>query len=131
MNRTLWAGFSLRTADGHLLFAGDSGAGPHWQAIRERLGAPDLALLPIGAYEPRWLMAPVHMNPAEAVQAHHDLGAAQSVGMHFGTFQLTDEAIDAPVAALAAAKLENFTTLGFGESRRVSMAPARDAAGQV
>ncbi len=131
MNRTLWAGFSLRTADGHLLFAGDSGAGPHWQAIRERLGAPDLALLPIGAYEPRWLMAPVHMNPAEAVQAHHDLGAAQSVGMHFGTFQLTDEAIDAPVAALAAAKLANFTTLGFGESRRVGMASARNAAEQL
>ncbi len=121
-NRTLWAGFSLRTADGHLLFAGDSGAGPHWRAIRERLGAPDLALLPIGAYEPRWLMAPVHMDPAEAVQAHRDLGSARSVGMHFGTFQLTDEAIDAPVKALEAAAVESFTTLGFGESQRFRLA---------
>jgi L-ascorbate metabolism protein UlaG (beta-lactamase superfamily) len=120
-NRSLWAGFSLRGADGQVLFAGDSGAGSHWQAIAARLGPPDLALLPIGAYEPRWLMAPVHMNPAEAVQAHHDLGARQSVGMHFGTFQLTDEAIDAPVRALADARLANFTTLGFGETRLFSL----------
>ncbi len=131
MNRTLWAGFSLRAPDGHVLFAGDSGAGPHWQAIRERLGAPGLALLPIGAYEPRWMMAPVHMNPAEAVQAHRDLGAAQSVGMHFGTFQLTDEAIDAPVKALAATGVEGFTTLGFGESRRFELVFVPKAAGQL
>ena len=69
------AGFDLQGPDGHLLFAGDSGAGPHWQVIGERLGPPDLAMLPIGAYEPRWLMAPVHMNPAEAAQAHRDLRA--------------------------------------------------------
>ena len=131
MNRTLWAGFSLRTAQGHLLFAGDSGAGPHWRTIRQRLGAPDLALLPIGAYEPRWLMAPVHMNPAEAVQAHRDLESAQSVGMHFGTFQLTDEAIDAPVETLAAANPGAFTTLGFGESRRFGLTPAPEASGHL
>jgi L-ascorbate metabolism protein UlaG (beta-lactamase superfamily) len=126
-NRSLWAGFALRGPDGQVLFAGDSGAGSHWQAIADRLGPPDLALLPIGAYEPRWLMAPVHMNPAEAVQAHHDLGARQSVGMHFGTFQLTDEAIDAPVRALAGAGVPAFTTLGFGETRlfRLDVQPAR------
>ena len=120
-NRTLWTGFSLRGPDGHVLFAGDSGAGPHWAEIRERLGAPGMALLPIGAYEPRWLMAPVHMNPAEAAQAHLDLGARQSVGMHFGTFQLTDEPIDAPVQALAATGAPNFTTLGFGETKLFSL----------
>ena len=116
-NRSLWGGFSLSTHDGHVLFAGDSGAGPHWAAIRRRVGPPDLALLPIGAYEPRLLMAPVHMNPAEAVQAHLDLGARQSVGMHFGTFQLTDEPIGDPERLLAAAGVPGFTTLGFGETR--------------
>ena len=127
-NRSLWAGFMLETpgprpgeASGRVLFAGDSGAGPHWDDIRRRLGAPDLALLPIGAYEPRWMMAPVHMNPAEAVAAHRALGACRSVGMHFGTFQLTDEAIDAPTRALAALGEPGFDTLGFGETRVVRL----------
>ena len=122
-NRTLWAGFMLHAAGARVLFAGDSGAGPHWHDIRARLGAPDVALLPIGAYEPRWFMAPMHMNPADAVQAHLALGARQSVGMHFGTFQLTDEAIDAPLHDLAAARTAvgladaAFVTHGFGETR--------------
>jgi L-ascorbate metabolism protein UlaG (beta-lactamase superfamily) len=122
-NRTLWAGFMIATPASQILFAGDSGTGPHWTAIRQRLGAPAIALLPIGAYEPRWFMAPVHMNPAEAVRAHQDLAARASIGMHFGTFQLTDEAIDAPLLALAeaatAAALPEtaFQTLGFGETR--------------
>jgi L-ascorbate metabolism protein UlaG (beta-lactamase superfamily) len=79
-------------------------------------------LLPIGAYEPRWFMKDVHMNPAEAVQAHLDLEAQQSVAMHFGTFQLTPEAIDAPLAALAEAlgarqvPEERFRALEPGES---------------
>ncbi len=128
-NRALWGGFMLDTpgapgiSGGKVLFAGDSGAGPHWAEIAARLGPPDVALLPIGAYEPRWFMAPVHMNPAEAVQAHQDLRAARSVGMHFGTFQLTDEAIDAPLLALATAQAaaglatDRFDTHGFGETR--------------
>ena len=122
-NRALWGGFMVSAGGGQILFAGDSGAGPHWQDIRARLGSPDVALLPIGAYEPRWFMAPVHMNPAEAVQAHLDLAARRSVGMHFGTFQLTDEAIDAPLRALEAARRTAdlppgaFTTHGFGETR--------------
>jgi L-ascorbate metabolism protein UlaG (beta-lactamase superfamily) len=133
-NRTLWAGFMLSVGAGTVLFAGDSGAGPHWGDIRARLGAPDVALLPIGAYEPRWFMAPVHMDPAEAMEAHQTLGARQSVGMHFGTFQLTDEAIDAPVLALEAAAqaagVDTFATLGFGETgvyglRRRALAPVR------
>jgi L-ascorbate metabolism protein UlaG (beta-lactamase superfamily) len=120
-NRTLWGGFMLNAGTGTVLFAGDSGAGPHWGDIRTRLGAPDVALLPIGAYEPRWFMGPVHMDPAEAVDAHLALGARRSVGMHFGTFQLTDEAIDAPLHALEAARqqagVDTFDTLGFGETR--------------
>jgi L-ascorbate metabolism protein UlaG (beta-lactamase superfamily) len=126
LNRSLWAGFSLRGADGTILFCGDSGAGPHWAAIGQRLGPPGLALIPIGAYEPRWMMAPVHMNPAEAVQAHLDLGAKRSIGMHFGTFQLTDEAMDAPVAGLAASAAEHglgdsFGVLGFGETAIIEL----------
>lgn len=126
-NRSLWAGFMIAHRDGRVFFAGDFGAGPHWADIRARLGAPDLALLPIGAYEPRWLMAPIHMNPSEAVQAHLTLGARRSIGMHFGTFQLTDEAIDEPVraldAAIASAALDPdaFITHGFGETRVYSL----------
>ena len=124
-NRALWGGFMLEPAfdKGQLFFAGDSGAGPHWAEIRARLGAPDVALLPIGAYEPRWFMAPVHMNPAEAVAAHLALDARRSIGMHFGTFQLTDEAIDAPLVALEAARQavglagSAFSTHEFGETR--------------
>ncbi len=122
-NQTLWAGFVLGTPEGQLLFAGDSGAGPHWAAIRDRLGPPGVALLPIGAYLPRDIMQPVHMDPAEAVQARADLGACHAVGMHFGTFQLTDEAVDAPVKALQRSRaatglsIEDFDVLGFGETR--------------
>jgi L-ascorbate metabolism protein UlaG (beta-lactamase superfamily) len=122
-NHSLWSGFMLEIASHRLFFAGDSGAGSHWAEIGQRVGSPDLALLPIGAYEPRAIMAPVHMNPAEAVAAHQALGAARSIGMHFGTFQLTDEPIDEPPAAMAAARAAagladtDFVTLGFGETR--------------
>lgn len=123
-NRALWGGFMIQHQGARILFAGDSGMGPHWAEIATRLGAPDVALLPIGAYEPRWFMAPVHMNPAEAVQAHHDLQARHSIGMHFGTFQLTDEAIEAPLTALAEARQEaNFQTLGFGETALLPLHP--------
>ena len=126
LNRSLWAGFRLQGADGAIQFCGDSGAGPHWAAIGTRLGPPGLALIPIGAYEPRWMMAPVHMNPAEAVQAHLALGARRSIGMHFGTFQLTDEAMDAPVAELAASAAADgvasaFGVLGFGETAVIAL----------
>src|SRR2546426_10096468 len=82
----------------------------------------DLALLPIGAYEPRWFMKDIHMNPAEAVQAHLDLAARQSIAMHFGTLQLTPEGIDEPVRELAQAlrergvPAERFRTVEVGES---------------
>lgn len=122
-DRALWAGFMLDVGGGRVLFAGDSGAGPHWRAIRERLGAPALALLPVGAYLPRSVMAPVHMDPSEAVQARADLGATQAVGMHFGTWQLTDEGVDDPVRDLETARghagleRDQFDVLGFGETR--------------
>ncbi|MGE5245121.1 MAG: MBL fold metallo-hydrolase [Betaproteobacteria bacterium] len=124
-NRALWGSFVVRTPAVCVYFAADSGYGPHFREIAARLGAPDAALLPIGAYEPRWFMQPIHMNPEEAVRAHLDLGARLSVAMHFGTFQLTPEPIDAPVAALRAVldargiPPETFRAPEFGESIQV------------
>jgi L-ascorbate metabolism protein UlaG (beta-lactamase superfamily) len=124
-NRALWGGFVLVAGGSRIFFAGDSAYGPLFRDIRQRLGPIDLALLPIGAYEPRWFMQAVHMNPAEAVQAHLDLEASESVGMHFGTFQLTTEGIDEPLRALEdACRARNippsrFRTLQFGESMRL------------
>ena len=121
-NQTLWAGFMLEHAGLKIYFAGDTGFTRFFTEINTRLGAPDLALLPIGAYEPRWFMRPVHMNPADAVEAFAALGAKQAIGMHFGTFQLTAEAIDAPVLALAEARAAaglgegDFIALDMGES---------------
>ena len=93
-NRALWSGFVLTAEHVRIYFAGDTAYGSFFREIRRRVGLIDLALLPIGAYEPRWFMQAVHMNPAEAVQAHIDLGAPESIGMHFGTFQLTTEGIE-------------------------------------
>ena len=102
--RMLWGGHVVETPWTRIYFAGDSGYFEGFAAIRERCGPPDVALLPIGAYEPRWFMRGQHMNPDESVQAHVDIGAGLSLAMHWGTFQLTDEAIDAPLKALDAAK---------------------------
>jgi L-ascorbate metabolism protein UlaG (beta-lactamase superfamily) len=102
--RTLWGGFWIKTAGSSVWFAGDTGWGPHFAAVGARLGAPGLALLPIGAYEPRWFMEAVHINPDEAVRAHRAVGAKQSLAMHHSTFRLTDEGIREPVQALAAAR---------------------------
>ena len=83
-----------------VFFAGDTAYGNHFAAVRRRLGRPDLALLPIGAYEPRWFMGPVHMDPAQAVRAHQDLGTRRSVAIHFGTFQLADDGFAQPALEL-------------------------------
>lgn len=108
-NRALWGGFVISLKAGSVYYAGDTGYGDgsHFRAAREHLGPFRLALLPIGAYEPRWFMRPQHMNPADAVQAFRDLDAHHALAVHFGTFQLTDEAIDAPVNDLAAALVEH------------------------
>jgi L-ascorbate metabolism protein UlaG (beta-lactamase superfamily) len=122
-NRSLWGGFIVEAGGATVYFAGDTGYCPHFAEIHHRFPRIDLALLPIGAYEPRWFMRTHHMNPEEAVRAHRDLRAKRSIGMHFGTFQLTDEAIDAPVLALrherASAGIDDheFDVLAFGETR--------------
>jgi L-ascorbate metabolism protein UlaG (beta-lactamase superfamily) len=99
-NRTLWAGFALTLGGRRLFFTGDSGYHTHFTEIGRRLGPFDVTLVPIGAYEPRWFMSAAHMNPDEAVRAHLDLRSRLSIAMHFGCFQLTDEAIDEPVQDL-------------------------------
>jgi L-ascorbate metabolism protein UlaG (beta-lactamase superfamily) len=95
-NQTLWCGYVIECGGRLVYFAGDTAFGDHFAWIRDRFGAPDVALLPIGAYEPRWFMSPVHMAPDEAVRAHEILGAKASIAIHHGTFQLADEAIDTP-----------------------------------
>lgn len=104
----LWAAFVIETPDGGIYVAGDTGygAGDHFRAARARFPRLRAAILPIGAYEPRWFMAYSHMNPAEAVAALGDLGAGFAIACHWGTFQLTNEAIDDPPIALAAALAE-------------------------
>jgi L-ascorbate metabolism protein UlaG (beta-lactamase superfamily) len=104
-NMSLWASFVIEAPAGRVYFVADSGygAGQHFRRARERYGPFRLAMLPIGAYEPRWLMRNNHMNPAESVQAFVDCAAELALGHHYGTFQLTDEAIDAPRIALAGA----------------------------
>ncbi|WP_432211503.1 MBL fold metallo-hydrolase [Acinetobacter variabilis] len=95
-NCALWGGFSLLNGKDHCYFAGDSGYALHFKEIRKRLGPPRIALLPIGAYEPRELMRNIHMNPEDAFHAHQDLMARCSMAIHYRTFQLTDEARDQP-----------------------------------
>ncbi len=123
-NKALWASFVLETPAGKIYAVGDSGYGDggHFRRVRERYGALTIALLPIGAYEPRWFMKDQHMNPEEAVKALADCGAERALAHHHGTFQLTDEAIDAPLIALAAARE------AAGLSSETFMAPRRGEA---
>jgi N-acyl-phosphatidylethanolamine-hydrolysing phospholipase D len=102
-NRTLWGGFVIEAGGLRFYFAGDTGYGPDFRDAAAHYGAPDVAMLPIGAYAPQWFMGAMHMNPEEAVQAHLDLGSKLSVGMHWGTFALTDEPMDEPPQRLKAA----------------------------
>lgn len=124
-NRALWGGFVVAARGRRIYFAGDTGYMPFFRHVPQRVGAIDVALLPIGAYEPRWFMKDIHMNPAESVQAHIDVGARLSIASHFGTFQLTPEGIDEPPAALALALRERgvpgdtFRVLEVGQSVQV------------
>jgi N-acyl-phosphatidylethanolamine-hydrolysing phospholipase D len=131
---TLWGGWSLLAPELHVYFGGDSGYSPDFADTRAHFaeqqtpklgGGFDLALLPIGAYEPLWFMKAQHMSPADAVHAHADLGAKRSIGIHWGTFPLADEPLDqAPrdlALARAAAGLDEaeFGVLRLGETIRL------------
>jgi L-ascorbate metabolism protein UlaG (beta-lactamase superfamily) len=119
----LWGAYVLTTPQGTLYLAGDTGYGDGatFRAVRGRFGAPRLAVLPIGAYEPRWFMSEQHMNPAEAVTAFTDLGAAQALGVHWGTFPLSNEAVDQPEQDLALA----LTEAAVAPERFVAMRPGQ------
>jgi L-ascorbate metabolism protein UlaG (beta-lactamase superfamily) len=115
-NKTLWCGYVIEYQERLVYFAGDTAFGPHFAQIREKFGSPHLALLPIGSYEPRWFMSPVHMAPDEAVRAHEILAAKTSIAIHHGTFQLTDEGIDTPREKLHVyAQHESFLVLKNGQ----------------
>ncbi len=115
-NRTLWCGYVIEFQDRVIYFAGDTAFGPHFAQIRKKFGPPHLALLPIGAYEPRWFMSSVHMSPDQAVQAHEILAAKTSIAIHHGTFQLADEGLDTPKKELfACAPHESFLVLQNGQ----------------
>ena len=119
-NKTLWCGYIIEYPESLVYFAGDTGFGSHFAQIREKFGSPQVALLPIGAYEPRWFMSPVHMAPEEAVRAHEILGAKTSIAIHHGTFQLADEGIDTPQKQLMAGKRDDlFLILRNGQSAEI------------
>lgn len=125
-NGRLWGGFAVRARERRLFFAGDTAWNQMlFEEIRSRIGPPDIAVIPIGAYEPRWFMAAQHCNPEEAVRIHRVLEARRSVGMHWGTFPLTDEGWDEPVealgVALAGAGLEPETFLALGPGGRLAV----------
>lgn len=118
-DRTLWGGFVLSGPSGHVYFAGDTGTGKHFEEIGARFQPIRAALLPIGAYLPRWFMRPVHVSPEEAVDAHLALKARSSIAMHFATFHLGDDGYDAPErdlrVALAKKGAAGFLVLKHGE----------------
>src|SRR6266699_896124 len=115
-NLTLWCGYLIESQQRLVYFAGDTAFGPHFSQIREKFGSPHAALLPIGAYEPRWFMASVHMSPAEAVRAHEILAVKTSIAIHHGTFRLADDGLDTPSKELIACQpREGFRVLKNGQ----------------
>ena len=99
--RTLWGGWYIKAPGWRAFFIGDTGYSKDFTDIAARLGPVDFAMLPVGAYEPRWFMASQHVDPAEAIRIHRDLGARFTLGIHWGTFELTDEPLDEPPERLA------------------------------
>ena len=125
-NNTLWAGWVIESPKGkenfkRMFFAGDTGYSDDFNQIGKTFGEFDLSLIPIGAYEPRWFMREVHVNPEEAVKIHQDVNSKFSVAMHWGSFILTDEQLDEPPQHLELAKSklnvpqEDFICLTHGQ----------------
>jgi N-acyl-phosphatidylethanolamine-hydrolysing phospholipase D len=130
-DRTLWCGWTLRSEHHTVFFGGDTALHPEFGIIGSRCGPFDLAILPIGAYEPRWFMGSVHMNPEDCMMAVNDLNAAQPgtnltlAAAHWGTFKLTDEPMDEPPARMRSAwqsstlDTSKLWIMRHGETRRL------------
>lgn len=126
IDKSLWGGFMIESSLGQIYYAGDTGFGKFFERLHSNFSNIKVALLPIGAYEPRWFMSNVHMNPEDAVRAHQILKPKVSIGAHIGTFHLADEDFDAPEEQLRIKLRENcvdskeFILLAPGESVTVS-----------
>ena len=130
--QSLWGGWALFAPQSQIFFAGDTGYSPDFADIarrfaeRQRDGGFDLALIPVGGYAPRWFMKEQHVDPDEAVKVHKDLRAKKSLGIHWGTFELTDEALDEPPRRLAKARAaqgiaeDDFFLLALGQTHRLA-----------
>jgi L-ascorbate metabolism protein UlaG (beta-lactamase superfamily) len=122
---TLWCGYVLQGSNGNIYFAGDTGMGNQFVEIKDRFAPFRLAILPIGAYLPRWFMHPVHISPSDAVEVHDILEARVSLAMHFGTFALGDDGEFEPIIDLREALKDRgksdalFWILDHGEGRDV------------
>ncbi|MFM8548012.1 MAG: MBL fold metallo-hydrolase [Betaproteobacteria bacterium] len=125
-NRTLWGGWVLRGPGFSFYFAGDTGYSRDFADIGERFGGFDVAAIPVGAYAPRWFMKDQHVDPEEAVRIHLDVRSRLSIGIHWGSFELTDEPLDAPIGELAAARRlhgieeQAFRLLRQGQTLRIA-----------
>lgn len=128
-NASLWGGFVIKGPEGIAYHSGDTALGDHFAEICRRCGAPDWAMLPIGAYAPRWFMEPQHMNPDDTMAAFAALEARNLLAMHWGTFRITDEAVGEPPermrALWQAAKLpdDRLWIVDPGESRPLRAPP--------
>lgn len=124
-NKTLWAGWVMKSETFSFYFAGDTGYSQDFKETGERLGPFDLAALPIGAYDPQWFMAPMHVCPEDALRIFQDINTRYAVAMHWGTFRLTNEPMDEPPKRLAAAlkssdiEPERFFVMQHGETRKL------------
>ena len=125
-NAMLWGAFAIESKAGKIYFAGDTGYGEHFKEAFENFGEFDLALLPIGAYKPQDFMIKNHISPKQAVQAHFDLGAKNSIAMHYETFQLASDNFLDPRNELEIAKKEKkltdkFNLLAVGNSQIIKI----------
>jgi len=138
-NETLWGGWVAKTPPNAaqpfaLYFAGDTGYSADFKRLGAAFGCFDLALIPIGAYEPRWFMGPQHVDPRQAVQIFQDVHAKKAIGIHWGTFELADEPLDEPPKKLAEATREAslpddaFTVLHHGQMIHLNAADERNGA---
>lgn len=136
-DKTLWCGFMLECHSGNIYFAGDTGYDGFFEEIGEQFNPIDTALIPIGAYRPRWFMEPIHVDPEQAVLIHKKVRADTSIGMHFGTFPLADDGMHEPKEDLARARRKHglsesdFITLEEGEAYRSRIKEERKLAGSA